>query len=235
MKALLTGILIFLSVLLLAQNGYVDDAHIWTKFSIKKKLNNRFSIQLKNQDRITNNVSEFGRFKADLGLIYKLTANIRIKAGGALIERRKPAGYYSPRYRWYLAAMLKKDIRRWKINYRHLFQWQYVDPFTSADGSIPYLYDRNKLSLEYECNKFLSLYVAQELFLPLNDPKGKAFDQSRSFLGLLYNLTKNQQLELFFLYKLQLQNSDWYEQKNSYSDRMLSRDFVYGVGYSIEF
>jgi len=235
MKAFLTGIWLLLSASIVAQNGYINDAQVWTKFSVKKKLNNRFTVQLKNQDRFTNNVSEFGRFKADLGLIYKINDLVRLKVGGALIERRKPAGYYSARYRWYAALNLRKDIRRWKFNYRNLFQWQYVDPFTSEDGHIPYLYDRHKLTIEFEYNKYFSFYAAQEFFVPLNDPKGFNPDQSRSFLGLFYNLTKNQQLEIFFLHKLQLDDSDWFKQKNSYSSGMLTRDFVYGIGYSIEF
>jgi len=134
-----------------------------------------------------------------------------------------------------VALFLKKEFMRWKLNYRNLFQVQYVDPYTSADGTIPYLYDRNKLTLEYEYNKYISFYVAQELFLPLNNPQSLNFDQSRSFVGMLYNLTKDQQLEFFFLYKASLEDNDWFNQKNSYPSQALARDFVYGIGYSISF
>lgn len=234
MKRLLV-ILITLSSTLYAQQAYLNDAQFWLKLSVKKKISDRFSIQLKNQDRFTNNVSEFGRFKADLGVIYKITDGVRVKLGVALIERQKASGAYSERYRWYAALYLKKEIRRWNINYRNLFQWQYVDMYTSDDGFIPYLYDRHKLTVEYEFTKRISAYVAQEFFIPLNDPEGFTSDQSRSFLGLFYNLTKNQQLEFFFLHKLQLRDSDWFKQRNSYSTSLLSRDFVYGVGYSFSF
>ncbi len=233
MKKIAIGLVLLFSSNCFAQ--YVNDAQFWLKLSVKKKLTDKLDIQLKNQDRFTNNVSEFGRFKADLGLIYEITKGVRVKLGGALLEKRKPSGIYSERYRWYAALMLKKDIRRWKVNYRNLFQWQYVDLMTSESGSIPYLYDRHKLTLEYELNKRFSAYVAQEFFMPLNDPQGFSFDQSRSFLGLFYNITKDQQFEFFFLHKMQLRDSDWFKQKNSYPDYTLTRDFVYGVGYSISF
>lgn len=220
---------------LYAQEGYENDAQFWLKLTVEKKLSDRFSVRLRNQDRFTNNVSEYGRLKLDLALTYKLNKLVRFRAGYAFLERRKLQGYYSERHRWYAALLLKKDFMRWSLRYRNLLQSQYVDPFTSEGGSIAYFYDRHKVTLAYEYTKYLSFYAAQELFIPLNNQQARGFDQSRSFLGALYNLSKNQQLEFFFLLKTRLQNGDWYDQKKSYPNEPLQRDFVYGIGYTFEF
>ena len=236
MKRLGFAVLILFSVNNFAQNVYLNDAQVWLKLSVQKKLSDRFSVELKNQDRFANNVSEFTRMKADLGFIFKLNQHIRLRADYVFIEKRKLSGAYSPRHRYYFAITAKKDIMRWRFSYRNLFQSQYIEPFTSEDGYIPYYYDRNKITVQYEYNKYLSFYVAEELYLPLNNPQVKGFDRSRTFVGLLYKLGKRQQLEAFFLYQAELQNDrDWFNQRNTYPDYTLARDFVYGLGYSYSF
>jgi hypothetical protein len=219
----------------LAQSAYQNDAQAWLKLTLEKKISDRLALRLRNQDRFTNNVAELGRVKFDLGLTYKLVRGVRVRLGYAFMDRRKLSGTYSERHRWYAALLLKKQLKRWSVGYRNLFQSQYVDPFTSEDGGIAYFYDRHKVTLEYEYSKRISIYTAQELFIPLNNQQARGFDQSRTFLGLLYNLSKTQQVELFFLLKQRLQNGDWYDQARTYPNEPLTRDFVYGLGYTFEF
>lgn len=235
MKRLLAAVIFLLPAHAFSQSAYENDAHIWLKLNVQKKLSDRFSLRLYNQDRFTNDVSEFGRLRIDFSGTYKFTDLVRVRAGYSFIERRRLSGFYSRRHRVHAALLLKKDIRRWSLRYRNLTQVQYNEPFTSEEGDIARVYNRHKLTLQYEYSKYISLYAAQELFIPLNNPQARGLDQSRSFLGLLYNLTKNQQLELFFLLRAGLQNGDWYEQKNKYPNEPLNRDFVYGVGYSFDF
>jgi hypothetical protein len=52
---------------------------------------------------------------------------------------------------------------------------------------------------------------------------------------MFYNVTKRQQLELYFMLQAKLQDGDWYDQHDSYPNKMLDHLWVYGVGYSIAF
>lgn len=235
MKRLLAAVIFLFPAQAFPQSAYENDAQAWLKLTVEKKLSDRFSIRLYNQYRFSNNISEFGRMRLDLSATYKLGEPVRVRAGYSFIERRRLSGIYSQRHRVHAALLLRKDIRRWSLRYRNLSQMQYNEPFTSEDGDIARLYNRHKITLQYEYSKYIFLYAAQELFIPLNNPQARGFDQSRSFLGLLYNLTKKQQLEVFFLLRAGLQNGEWHKQRNKYPNEPLNRDFVYGVGYSFEF
>jgi len=51
MKRLGLAILLLLCAKDFAQNGYLNDAQVWLKFTLQKKINDRFSIRFFNQDR----------------------------------------------------------------------------------------------------------------------------------------------------------------------------------------
>jgi hypothetical protein len=107
--------------------------------------------------------------------------------------------------------------------------------FNGYDNRIIRYYDRNKLTIKYEASKRVSLYVAEEIYIPLNDPEIKVPSRSRSFVGTLINITKHQQLDLFFMYQKQLRVTNWYKQDISYPYLPLVQKFVYGIGYTIDF
>ncbi len=217
-----------------AQN-YYDDAQIWGEIYLEKKLNKKFDVHLDLQGRFINNVSQLGRARSDIGVGYKITKNIKVTAAYRYVQKRNKDDSYRTRHQYYVALILKKNLGRWRFSYRNRFQSRYNVPGDNSDVNVVQYYDRNKITIRYEATKRFSFYVAEEVYIPINNPQLTGLSQSRSFAGTHIKVTKRQQIELYFMYQVQLQKGDWYTQDDDYSYKPLKRNFVYGIGYSIEF
>jgi len=233
----ITLIFLFISSYGFSQTYSYNDAQVWFNLYLEKKVSDKFLIHLNQQDRWTNNVSQFNFAYADVGVTYKITKNIKILADYVFTQKRKPDQSFSTYHQYYVAMTFKRDIARWRFMYRNMFQFQYNNPYTSDYGTIPFYYDRNKFIVKYEFNKYYTFYAAEELYIPLNSPQVKGLDRTRTFIGLFYNIFKHQQLELYFMYQNRLQNGAWFKQHENYQadNYMLEKDFVYGIGYSFDF
>jgi hypothetical protein len=214
---------------------YYDDAQVWFNLYLEKKIGKHFDIHLNQQDRFTNNVSQFGLAYADMGITYKFTQNIKLLVDYVYIQKRRNMPYFKTRHQYYAALIFKKDFGYWRVSYRNMFQCQYNSPLNSYDGYIPYYYDRNKLTVKYQASKRFDFYVAEEVNIPINNPQIKGLSRSRTFAGVFITTRKHQQLEFYYMYQVQLQKGDWYNQDVSYRAKMLTRKFVYGIGYQIQF
>lgn len=214
---------------------YYDDAQVWYHVYLEKKLGKNFDVHFKHQGRFVNNVSQYGQGYAKIGVGYKFSDNIRVLANYVNIQRKRNAPYYKTRHRYQVALILKKELGYWTISYRNMFQCTYKSPFTSDDGYIPYYYDRNKLTVKYKANKRFEFYVSEEVNIALNNPQVKGLSRSRSRAGVFIKTRKNQGIDLYSIYQVQLQNGDWYDQDISTRNNLLKRKFVYGIGYEIEF
>jgi hypothetical protein len=229
MKKAVLSIFLFSFCLSKAQN-YYDDAQLRQHINIEKRFGDAFSVSLEQQSRIGYNASTYTRGSLDVGFNFRINKNIRFCADYVFIEKRQKNGDFLPRH-WYSGAIvLKKDIGRWKFLYRNLFQARYG--YTSDLLNVRY-YDRNKATVKYEATKRFSFYLSEELYIPVNSPQAKGLDRSRSYAGMNIKMSKRQVLELYFMYQVQLQKNDWFDQSNGYDNKLLKRYFVYGIGYSL--
>lgn len=232
MKRVTTCILAFHGLLCLSQN-YNNDAQIRLGVSVEKKLSKRFSLYVQQQDRITNNVSEFHRASGTAGLSVGITRNIRLYADYTRIYRRN-GDVIEAMNRYSAALGLKKDFGRWRFSYRNKVQFRYQAENSEQTNEL-HLYDRNKVEARYHLNKRLAFYLAEEVYIPLNSESTTGIERSRSYAGMLFNTFKHQQIEVYFLYQAQLQQNDWFKQRKSYPGDPLKRYYVYGINYNIEF
>ena len=208
---------------LFAQADFIDDAAVWISFNLEKKLNKHVYLQLSQQNRITENVSTYGRGNIDFGITYRFNKNIRLMGDYVYLKRPNPDNSFTNEHRFYSALILKKNIGRWDFSYRNMVQMRMKDIYSSVDGKIPKFYERNKISIKYDLNKFINPYLAYEPYYPFYQAKNKGFSKSRTSLGFNYNLNKHTQLELYFLYQQELNASN-----------PSNRDFIYGIGFSHE-
>ncbi len=206
-----------------AQADFIDDAAVWISFNLEKKINKHVYLQLSQQNRINENVSTYGRGNIDFGITYRFNKNIRLMADYVYLKRPNPDNSFTNEHRFYTALILKKNIGRWDFSYRNMVQMRMKDIYSSVDGKIPKFYERNKVSIKYDLNKFINPYIGYELYYPFYQAKNKGFSKSRTALGLNYNLNKHTQLELYFLYQQELNASN-----------PTNRDFIYGIGFSHE-
>jgi hypothetical protein len=211
------------------------DAQLWGYFKLEKKLTERVGFFLSLKGRATNNMMVPGRGAVDLGFSYKFSKNIRGHLDYQFVERLKNSGSYRPMHQLRASIALKGDVGHWSFIYRNMLQIRSKGLMDDHDNHILYFYDRNKLTIKYELTKRFSLYAAEEVYIPLNNPQLKGPSRSRSYAGTLILITKRQQLDLFFMYQLQLKQGDWYNDDTSYPFNAMAQKFVYGIGYTIEF
>lgn len=208
---------------IVAQAYYIDDAALWISFNLEKKINKHVFLHLSQQNRITENMSTYGRGSVDVGITYRITKNIRLMGDYVYLKRPNPDNSYTNEHRGYIALILKKNIGRWDFSYRNMIQMRFKNIYSSYDGKVPKYYERNKLTVKYDLNKFINPYLSEELFYPFYQGKNKGLNKSRTAVGINYNLNKHTQLDVYFLYQYEL---------NAFNPT--NRDYVYGLGFSHE-
>ena len=201
-----------------AQADYIDDAALWIGFNLEKKLNDKVYLQLSQQNRITENISTYGRGNIDFGVTYRFNKNIRLMGDYVYLKRPNPDNSFTNEHRLYTALILKKEIGRWDFSYRNMVQMRMKNIYSSEDGKTAQYYERNKLSVKYEWNKFLSPYLSGELFYPFNQTQNRGLKKIRSSFGLDYKINRKTSATAYFLYQHEL---------NAFN--ATNRDFVYGL------
>jgi hypothetical protein len=214
---------------------FYNDARLWLNLYLEKDLNKHFNIHLNQKNRFDNNMSRFELAYADAGLTVKFNKNVKILADYVFAVKQRKSGEPAYRQQFYTAIIFSKTFHRWKFMYRNMFQMQVKNVSTSAEGFLPRYFDRNKITARYEANKRLSFYAAEELYIIINNPQFKGLTRSRSFAGMFIKTSKTQQLELYFCFQAELQKVHWYKQRNRYRNFPLEHNYIYGIGYSIEF
>ncbi len=216
-----------------AQNTY-DDAQLRYNLGLEKRLNKRWSLTLDQQGRFTKNMSEFNRASFDLGLAYKVNKHLKLKADYVFIERRSKAGYFTSRNWYYIGAVVKTDMDKFKFFYRHLIQAR-RGVFNDDENYITRFYSRSKVTIRHETTRRYIFYVAGEVYLPLNSPQTKGIERARGIAGVTIRTFKNQSLDLYFMYQHFFLRNKWYDQEFRFQNEFLERDFIYGISYNIAF
>jgi len=195
-----------------------DDAAIWLGIKVEKKISKPFAVYLKHQSRFNDNLNSYSLSYLDLGASYKLNKHVKLIAGAVLSRKDPFYELYQNRQRYYGSVNLKVNIKNFELSYRNQTQVQ-----VKHQKGIEYeIYNRNKLSCEYELNKRISLTLSEELYLPLNYRDQIFIDRARSYVSCTYVINKKQSLEPYFLYQTRFITSN-------------NRDFVYGINYSFSF
>jgi hypothetical protein len=201
--------------------GQQKDAQLWASIYIQKPVIKKVILHLEHQSFFVNNITSYGQGYFDLGVTYKFNKHFRVLADYVHILKRQQDFHVSTRYRYYVAFIAKQSFGRFSLVYRNRIQNQYVEPFTSENKFHNNYYDRNKLSVRYEVNKFIETYLSAEAYTPLAGD-GLYIDKMRYATGVTYNLTGKQQLEGYFLL-----------QKEEPGKRGPLIDYVFGIGYNI--
>jgi hypothetical protein len=236
MKKIILFILVYLCSTAQAQ-PYYNDARLWTNIYFEKTFAKSFNVHLNQKNRWDQNMQRFELGYVDIGVTVKPFKkwNVKFLLDYVYALKQKNNGDFRPRHTAYAAVVLRKDFGRFRLMYRNLAQVTYKGYQVSKTGYIPYYYDRNKVTLKYEATKRLEFYIAEEISIPLFTPQQFTISRSRSLAGLFITVTKHQLLELYFGFQQQLTDTDWYDQKSSYPNSMLKRDYIYGIGYSFLF
>jgi hypothetical protein len=212
-----------LLILLTTVFGYSqnNDFGIWPNIYLQKGLSKRLNIHINQQTRFNQNVSQLSYLYADMGFGYRLNKYMLVNLDYVIARKRNSDNFFSTRHQYYISLVMKKNIRRYRVTYRAMLQEQNHDVLSSKTGSILQSYFRNKVTLRYELNKFLTPYIASELYYHFNTRAvNNSFSRIRYFVGVFYHLGKRSDLELYYLIQQDL------NQINP------QRNYVLGIGFS---
>lgn len=203
---------------------YDDDARFWLNLKFNKKLGTNWSANLTLQNRFHNNVTEYSRCFADLGLEYKINKHVRVLADYVYGGKRRLNGTYSHVHQAYAGILLRQKYQRFLFQYRNIVQLNMEDVYSSEDGRQLRFFERNKLTVKYEWNKRLDVYLAGEINSPFYRFSDLMVRRTRLVAGLEYQLSDKSGVEAGFIF----QNRYRYSSPSS-------REFIYTLSYSYNF
>ncbi len=179
------------------------DFQIWQNFEIEYNINKRFLGHIQEQARFSENSTRFYYYYVDLGIIYKITKNIRINADYIFIQKRRLNDTYSSRHQYNFHLNFRKKWYRTTILNRFLTEGQYSDFLTSSQGKrLSDIYLRNKLSIRYKINSNLIPYISNEIYYKLDGGNfERGFNRNRISLGFLYKLENNWLFQTFYMFE----------------------------------
>lgn len=175
-----------------------EDARLWTKVGAKKKVTQRFDIEVENCLRIGENYSRINSYYLQLGGEYEFKKGIKIGAAYRHSHRRKSSPEYHSRSRMSLWLEFDKKIgRNFSIRYRPMLSRQYTDFSTSENGHLPTEYFRNKLEIQYKTSKKINPFISVELYYRYKY-NFKNFNRIRYAIGIDYFLNKHHKTTLSY-------------------------------------
>lgn len=199
--------------------GQVRDAGLWTSVNFEAKLVKKLSLNISQEFRFNENITELGAAFTDAGFSYKLNKHFQFGANYRFIQRHKLENYYSFRHRFYTDIKYSYKIKPFEMSWRIRFQDQISDIGRASDGGIPEYYFRNKLGLKLDLDKSYKPYISFELFSPLNYPRINAVDGIRGVAGVEYDFSKHHKIDVYYMIQRELNVSN------------PETDFVVGLGY----
>lgn len=201
----------------------VNDAGMWVSFNAEKKITPVLSVNLSQEFRINENISEFGTFFTDAGINYKISKVFRVSANYRFVNKRRLNDSYSVRHRFYFDFTVRKKFKPLILQFRTRFQNQYTDMYSSSEGLIPDIYSRNKLTLKIDIDKKYVPYLYTELFTPLKNIDLAYINNARFCAGFEYNFNRMHSLDFFYLLQKEMNVTN------------PETDYIIGVGYYFTF
>lgn len=201
----------------------VNDAGLWTSYSLEKKLSQAWSASFSQELRLNENMSEAGTFFSDAGVTYKFNKRVKLSFNYRYSDKRNMDDSYSQRHRFYVDVTMREKLKPFIFTGRIRFQQQFEDIFTSENGLVPQRYIRPKLTCKLDLDKAFAPFISAEYFNPMTCDRTFYLDKSRYMAGIDYQISSSGTLELFYLIQSEL------NQKNPLTD------YVVGLGYSLEF
>jgi len=201
----------------------VNDAALWLSINAEKKINPLLSVNLSQEFRINENITELGTFFTDAGITYKINKYIRFSANYRFTNKRRFDDSYSKRHRYYFDITVREKTKSFVFQFRTRFQSQYADIYSSADGKIPSYYSRNKFTTKIDLDKKITPYISVELFSPLNKHKIFKIDNARYCGGFEYEINRMHSFDLFYMLQ------------REYNVNNPQTDYILGIEYNIVF
>jgi hypothetical protein len=164
---------------------------VWTGFTVKKKMSKKFTLQLEDQVRFSENYAGVRLNFIEVGLNYHIKKGWNASANYRYSFRNSSRN--TKRVSFDLSYKLKIKPVKAEIKYRARYQNTVV---TYTGESLNFI--RNKLTLTKRLTKKWSLYSSYELFLNMSDEY--EHQANRFVFGTKIKCNKHLQLKAFAQY-----------------------------------
>jgi hypothetical protein len=201
---------LFLPLLFISNAAFtqVNDAGLWLGLNLEKKISGNFSLNLEDELRLNENLSEAGTHYTEIGGDYKLSKGFSAGLYYRFTEKRRLDDSYSKRHRFYTELSYRRKVNRFSFTLRERLQCQYADIQSSEKGHIPEYYLRSKFSIKYRVKKRIQPFVNTEIFYQLSNAEGNEIDNFRVAGGLEYSFKKYGSVELYYLINKEINVKD---------------------------
>jgi hypothetical protein len=203
--------------------GQMNDAGLWTSLTLEAKLIKKLSVNVSQEYRFNENVTELATWISEAGLEYKLNKFIRASVNYRYTLKKKKNNLYSPRQRIFIDIKAEKKIKPVIFRFRTRFQEEYADIDRAPDGGFAGFYSRNKFSFKFDLDKKWEPYTSLELFSPLRHNQPFLFDDIRAAAGIEFALSKHHKLDIYYMIQRELNVNN------------PVTDFIGGIGYQYKF
>ncbi len=178
------------------------DFMTWTGVQVEGELFDLIDFEVSPEIRFTQNSTFFRSIHSDFDLSVPISKFLRLGGQYRVQQKNYMQDYSYLVNRLGIYGKLDYKIKRLRLDYRVLYQWEYVGINTREFGNIPYQEHRHKISARYYRKRWDLRPKASMEFFFLHKPDFVANEwKYRLSMGLSYKLTKD--LDIDASYKLQ--------------------------------
>jgi len=191
-----------------------EDSKLWVNTSAEYEIDDDWEIELEQEFRYGNNITELEQWLTDAGTSYSFSKLIK---AGIFYRLRLITEDEEWRNEVYTNFYISPKIGNLEIDNRIRFHAKF------RYDAEPIYYLRYRLTFEYELTEVFSPFISAELFYRLNNDKGDRLTQGRYKAGCDIALSKSHNFDLYFLREL-----EYNTKKPEYSS-------IFGLGYKFSF
>jgi hypothetical protein len=184
----------FFPLLIVAQ---VRDAGLWLDVSASKELTKRIDLSLSPEVRLNQNMSQWSRIFADVGVDYKLDKHFSLHAtyrGGW----GNDGIHIDPRHRWQTGFSVRQKWEDFSVQWLSRAQYTTVGPLGDSDADFVTLW-RNRISVKYTGLKKTDIATSFELFNSMHRYQELSLQNWRWIAQISRKITKKQSVVLGYL------------------------------------
>ena len=178
-----------------------DDWQYWNGIKLKHALHEQWDAQIKVEQRVTEDLSEFGLHNYAPGIVYSPNTHLQY-AIGYKYELSRGASRWSQEHRLEQILTLKGAWRGFKGSVGTRFEYR------SIDGDERWRWrEKAKLGGLITLGRVeLWPYVSEELFY---DFLTDEYNQNRAVIGVAKKLSSGVEVDCYYMYKASLGSSGW--------------------------
>jgi hypothetical protein len=193
------SILLFFNYPNLAQ---INDAGIWTSYTLRKKVSKRITGNVTEQIRFDQNDTRLSYYNTEVGMDFKIKEYLIFSPNYRFIHKRQLNGTFVVANRFFFDLTANAKYRKFTFSLRARFQWQYSSVYLKDFGFTPQYYNRDMWTIRYRLTKKFHPYISQEYFIALNGPYVYRLTSSMSYVGIYYRVYKELNLNLYYMVQL---------------------------------